>query len=64
MEQHYYNARNTGLLGLGLRPRMLDEELIDTMLIRIKDHDFRIDPATLVQNIKWAPERALEASHV
>ena len=63
MEQHYYNARNTGLLGLGLRPRMLNEELIDTMLIRIKDHGDRIDPATLVQNVMWAPERALEASH-
>jgi UDP-sulfoquinovose synthase len=63
MEQHYYNARNTGLLSLGLQPRMLDEELIDTMLVRIKDHEARIDPATLVQNVRWAPERALEASH-
>ena len=64
MEQHYYNARNTGLLGLGLQPRLLDEELIDTMLIRIKEQRERIDPATLVQNVRWAPEREREVSHV
>jgi UDP-sulfoquinovose synthase len=58
MEQHYYNARNTGLLGLGLRPRLLDEELIDTMLERIKAHASRIDPATLVQNVRWMPRTA------
>ena len=64
MEQHYYNARNTGLLGLGLRPRLLDEELIDTMLVRISEQRDRIDPATLVQNVRWAPEREREVSHV
>ena len=64
MEQHYYNARNTGLLGLGLQPRLLDEELIDTMLVRIKEQRERIDPATLVQNVRWAPEREREVSHV
>jgi UDP-sulfoquinovose synthase len=62
MEQHYYNARHTGLLGLGLQPRLLNEELIDTMLARIKDHERGIDPATLVQNVRWAP-RTLEPSH-
>jgi len=64
MEQHYYNARHTGLLGLGLRPRLLDEELIDTMLIRIREQRDRIDPATLVQNVRWVPEREREGSHV
>ena len=33
------------------------------MLLRIKDHEDRIDPATLVQNVRWAP-RTLEPSHV
>src|SRR6478735_7906439 len=63
LEQHYYNARHTGLLELGLQPRLLNEELIDTMLLRIKDHEDRIDPASLVQNVRWAP-RTLEPSHV
>jgi Nucleoside-diphosphate-sugar epimerases len=64
MERHYYNAVHTGLLSLGLQPRLLSEELIDTMLMRIKDVEDQIDPATLVQNIRWAPERMLEPSHV
>ena len=63
MEQHYYNAIHTGLLSLGLEPHFLDDELIDTMLQRIRDHEGRIDPATLVQNIRWAPGRTLEPSH-
>ena len=64
MEQHYYNARHTGLLELGLKPRLLDEELIDTMLIRISEQRDRIDRATLVQNVRWVPERERESSHV
>ena len=63
MEQHYYNALHTGLLSLGLQPHLLSDELIDTMLKRIKGHENGIDPATLVQNIRWAPGRALEPSH-
>src|SRR5262249_19318391 len=48
-EHHYYNARHTGLVELGLEPRLLDEELIDTMLARIKSHEDRIDPSSLVR---------------
>jgi hypothetical protein len=33
------------------------------MLLRIKDNEDRIDPATLVQNVRWAP-RTLEPSLV
>jgi UDP-sulfoquinovose synthase len=64
MEQHYYNAMHTGLLSLGLQPHFLNDELIDTMLTRIKDREDSIDPATLVQNVRWAPGRILEPSHV
>ena len=64
MEQHYYNARHTGLLELGLQPRLLNEELIDTMLAEIKRHEARIDPDVLIQDIRWAPEPEREATHV
>lgn len=57
LEEHYYNAKHTKLLELGLQPRLLDEELIDTMLAKIKAHEDRIDPTTLVQNVRWVPER-------
>jgi UDP-sulfoquinovose synthase len=57
-EQHYYNPKHSKLLELGLQPRMLSEELIDTMLLKIADYRDRIDPLTLVQNVRWVPSDA------
>jgi UDP-sulfoquinovose synthase len=56
LEEHYYNPRHSKLVELGLQPRLLNEELIDTMLLRISEQRDRIDPATLVQNVRWVPE--------
>jgi UDP-sulfoquinovose synthase len=55
LEQHYYNARHSKLLELGLEPRLLNEELIDTMLDRIAAQRDRINQATFVQNVRWVP---------
>jgi UDP-sulfoquinovose synthase len=55
-EEHYYNAKNSKLLDLGLQPRLLDTELIDTMLLTIADHRDAIDITTLVQNVRWVPQ--------
>ena len=57
-EEHYYNARHSKLIDLGLQPRLLDEELIDTMLDKIRLHAERIDPTTFVQQVRWVPERS------
>jgi UDP-sulfoquinovose synthase len=60
-EDHYYNARHSKLVDLGLQPRLLNEELIDTMLHKISAHAERVDPAVLVQNVRWAaPGEAAE----
>ena len=56
LEEHYYNARHSKLLELGLEPRFLSDELIDTMLLKIADHRDRIDASTLVQNVRWIPD--------
>jgi len=56
LEEHYYNAKHQKLLELGLEPRLLGEELIDTMLDKIKAHQQLIDPSTLIQNVRWVPE--------
>jgi UDP-sulfoquinovose synthase len=61
LEQHYYNAQHSKLVELGLQPRLLNEELIDTMLERIRSVRDRIDPTTLVQNVRWTPA-ALETA--
>ncbi|CAN5532717.1 NAD-dependent epimerase/dehydratase family protein [soil metagenome] len=55
MEEHYYNAKNAKLLGLGLQPHYLGEELIDSMIHKIERYRDRIDPSQLVMGVKWDP---------
>jgi len=59
-EEHYYNAVHSKLLELGLRPHLLSEELIDTMLLKIAEERERIDRSVFVQHVRWVP-KALEA---
>jgi UDP-sulfoquinovose synthase len=54
-EHHYYNAKHTKLLELGLQPRLLNEELIDSMLLRVEAWKGNVEPDGLVQNIRWRP---------
>jgi UDP-sulfoquinovose synthase len=52
-EEHYYNAKYTKLLDLGLKPHFLSESLLDSLLniaVRYKD---RIDPATMLPKLNW-----------
>jgi UDP-sulfoquinovose synthase len=52
-EEHYYNPRNDALLELGLKPRVLSEELVEDMLSRIARHADAIDRATLLPTVRW-----------
>ncbi|MEJ7569417.1 MAG: NAD-dependent epimerase/dehydratase family protein [Gaiellaceae bacterium] len=52
-EEHYYNPRNDALLALGLKPRLLSEELVEDMLGRIALHADAIDHATLLPTVRW-----------
>jgi UDP-sulfoquinovose synthase len=61
-EDHYYNARHSKLLDLGLVPRLLNEELIDTMLLRIADRRDAIDQGAFVRHVRWVPNSALVAA--
>jgi UDP-sulfoquinovose synthase len=58
LEEHYYNAKHQKLLDLGLEPRLLSEELIDTMLDRIAEYKDQVDRTTLIQGIRWNPAEA------
>jgi len=55
-EEHYYNAKHTRLLELGLVPNLLGPELIRSMLARVGDHAERIDRSKLRMGVRWAPE--------
>jgi UDP-sulfoquinovose synthase len=59
-EQHYYNAMHSKLIELGLKPRLLNEELIDTMFAKISAYREQIDPSTLTQDVLWVPRPPLQ----
>jgi UDP-sulfoquinovose synthase len=55
LEDHYYNAKHTKLLALGLQPHYLGQELIDSMLTKIQRYASRINRGQLVMGVRWAP---------
>ncbi|NJK34616.1 MAG: NAD-dependent epimerase/dehydratase family protein [Oscillatoriales cyanobacterium SM2_2_1] len=53
LEEHYFNAKNTKLLDLGLSPHFLSEALLDSLLnIAIRYRD-RIDTKEILPRVKW-----------
>lgn len=52
-EEHYYNAKHTKLLELGMRPHLLSDSLLDSLLnfsIQFKD---RVDPNQIMPGVSW-----------
>jgi UDP-sulfoquinovose synthase len=55
LEEHYYNARHTKLLDLGLRPHLLSETLIGSMFETIERYRDRVDVAHILPRDRWRP---------
>ena len=53
MEDHYYNAKHTKLLDLGLQPHLLSETLIDGLLDTVKHYADRVDKDLLYPRHTW-----------
>jgi len=53
MEEHYYNAKHTKLLDLGLKPHFLSETLIDGLLDTVKQHADRVNKRLLYPRHNW-----------
>lgn len=52
-EEHYYNAKHTKLADLGLKPHLLSDSLLDSLLnIAIQYRD-RIDTSLLMPRVDW-----------
>lgn len=52
-EEHYYNAKHTKLIELGLKPHLLSDSLIDSLLnfaVRFKN---RVDTAQIMPTVSW-----------
>lgn len=57
-EEHYYNARNTKLLDLGLEPHYLSESLMSSIVALAISYRDRIDPAVIQPTVDWRHGRA------
>ena len=53
LEEHYYNPKHTGLVDLGLKPRLLSEELIETMLHTVERFKDRVSPRGIAPATTW-----------
>jgi len=53
-EEHYYNAKHQKLLDLGLRPHLLGDTLIESVIQTVQQYAGRVDPVELEQpNVDW-----------
>jgi UDP-sulfoquinovose synthase len=52
-EEHYYNAKHSKLLDLGLEPHLLSESLLDSLMnIAVKYQD-RVDTSLFLPQVNW-----------
>ena len=56
-EAHYYNAKHSKLIDLGLQPHYLSDSLLDSMVnIAIKYRD-RVDASLMLPQVNWREPR-------
>ena len=60
-EEHYYNAVNSNLLGLGLQPTLLGEELVETLLHKIELYKGNAIEAPIDPRTRWNPAKPAAA---
>ena len=53
LEEHYYNVVYTGLADLGLRPHLLSDTLIDSLLSSTQRYAHRARPEAMQPTIQW-----------
>jgi UDP-sulfoquinovose synthase len=52
-EEHYYNARHSKLVELGLKPHLLSESLLDSLLNIALRYSHRIDQSLFMPKVNW-----------
>ena len=53
MEDHYFNAKNTKLIDLGLTPHYLSDSLLDSLLNFAIKYKNRVDDQQILPKVKW-----------
>ncbi|MGB8688731.1 MAG: NAD-dependent epimerase/dehydratase family protein [Microcoleus sp.] len=52
-EEHYFNAKNTNLLDLGLQPHYLSDSLLDSLLNFATKYQHRVDKNQILPKVSW-----------
>ncbi|MEH1950186.1 MAG: NAD-dependent epimerase/dehydratase family protein [Nostoc sp.] len=52
-EEHYFNAKNTKLLDLGLQPHLLSDSLLDSLLNFAIKYQTRVDRKQILPKVSW-----------
>jgi UDP-sulfoquinovose synthase len=52
-EDHYFNAKNTNLLELGLQPHYLSDSLLDSLLNFAMKYKTRVDQKQILPKVQW-----------
>ena len=55
LEEHYYNAKHTKLLDLGLEPHFLSETLVESMFGVIDRYKDRVLDGAMLPRDRWRP---------
>ena len=56
-EEHYYNAKHTKLTELGLKPHLLSESLLDSLVNIAIQHRDRVDSTLFLPRVNWRNSR-------
>jgi UDP-sulfoquinovose synthase len=52
-ETHYYNAKHSKLIDLGLQPHLLSDSLLDSMIGIALKYRSRIDKSVFLPHVNW-----------
>ena len=53
LEEHYFKAKNTNLLDLGLQPHYLSDSLLDSLLNFATKYQGRVDAQQILPKVSW-----------
>lgn len=56
-EEHYFNAKNTKLLDLGLQPHYLSDSLLDSLLNFAVKYQNRVDNKEILPKVTWSGKK-------
>jgi UDP-sulfoquinovose synthase len=56
-EEHYYNAKHSKLIDLGLKPHLLSRSLLDSLMNIALQYRDRIDPSLFRPHVNWRHTR-------